>query len=149
MTAPKVLVVVAHPVIASGIETLLRLEADYDVRRVASIAEASKQEDWRPDVALIDGTLLTGYVDAAIGAPAFVLSGNERDGRQLARKLDDGRGWLRKDATGEELTQAIRSAMRGEEAGGTGLGTLGVVTIALLSLLVLVLVAYLLWLAAY
>ncbi|HEU5288877.1 MAG TPA: hypothetical protein VFV20_10775 [Candidatus Limnocylindria bacterium] len=149
MTAAKVLVVVAHPVIASGIETLLRLEADYDVRRVASIPEAAKQQEWHPDVALIDGTLLTGYVDATIGAPAFVLSGNERDGRQLARRLDDGRGWLRKDATGKELAQAIRSAMRGEEAGATGLGTLGVVTIALLSLVVLALVAYLLWLAVY
>ncbi len=146
---PRVLIVVAHPVIASGLETLLRLEGDYDVRRVPSVGDAAKHREWHPDVALVDGTLLTGYVAAAIGAPAFVLSGNERDGRLLARKLDDGRGWLRKDATGKELAQAIRSAMRGEEAEGSGLGSLGVVTIALLSLIVLALVAYLLWLAVY
>ncbi len=146
---PKVLLVVAHPVIASGIETLLRLEGDYDVRRVTSVVEAAKQQAWGPDVALVDGTLLNGYSDATLGVPAFVLSGNERDGRQLARKLDNGRGWLRKDATGKEFVAAIRSAMRGEEAGGTRLGTLGVVTIALLSVVVLALVAYLLWLAVY
>lgn len=149
MAVPRVLIVVAHPVIASGLETLLRLEGDYELRRVPSVVDAVKQREWRPDVALIDGTLLTGYADAAIGAPAFVLSGSERDGRQLARKLDDGRGWLRKDATGKELAQAIRSAMRGEEAQSSGLGTLGVVTITLLSLIVLALVAYLLWLAVY
>jgi len=146
---PKVLIVVAHPVIASGLETLLRLEGDYDVRRVPSVTEAAKQREWRPDVALVDGTLLAGYTDATIGAPSLVLSGNERDGRQLARRLDDGRGWLRKDATGKELAQAIRSAMRGEEPGESGLGALGIVTIAVLSLIVLALVGYLLWLAMY
>ena len=146
---PKVLVVVAHPVIASGLETLLRLEGPYDLRRVPTIAEAGKQRDWHADVALVDGTLLNGYDEASIGVPAFVLSGNERDGRQLARKLDDGRGWLRKDATGRELAAAIRSAMRGEQQREPGLGTLGVVTVTLLCLVVLALVAYLIWLAVY
>ena len=52
------LLVVAHPVIASGIETLLRLEGDYDIKRVPSVADAAKTADWGADVALIDGTLL-------------------------------------------------------------------------------------------
>ncbi len=85
----------------------------------------------------------------SIGAPAFVLSGNERDGRQLSRKLDDGRGWLRKDATGAELALAIASLMRPQEAGEGGLGTAGIVTIVVLSVIVLALVAYLVWLAVY
>jgi len=42
VAAPKVLLIVAHPVIASGIETLLKLEGDYEVKRVPSIADASK-----------------------------------------------------------------------------------------------------------
>ena len=149
MAATKVLLVVAHPVIASGIETLLRLEGEYDLRRVASVAEAVKSREWGAEVALVDGTLLSGYTDVAIGAPAYVLSGSERDGRALSRKLDDGRGWLRKDATGPELASAIASLMRpkGEEDGG--LGRLGVMTIAILSIIVLVLVAYLIWLAVY
>src|SRR5690349_13520857 len=112
MAAMRVLVVVAHPVIASGIETLLRLEGDYEVRRVASVAEAQKQRDWQPQVALVDGTLLAPLGEANLGIPAYVLSGNERDGRQLARRLDDGRGWLRKDATGAELANAVRGAMQ-------------------------------------
>ena len=44
-------------------------------------------------VALVDGTLLAGFTEASLGTPALVLSGSERDGRSLARKLDDGRGW--------------------------------------------------------
>lgn len=150
MGSPRVLLVVAHPVIASGIETLLRLEGDYDVKRVPNIADASKQKDvWKPDVALVDGTLLAGYTSIAIGTPAYVLSGNERDGRQLARKLDDGRGWLRKDATGAELAEAIGRLMRGDEPEPRGMGTLGVSVIVVLSLLVLALVAYLVWTAVY
>lgn len=147
MTAPKVLVVVAHPVIASGIETLLRLEGDYDVRRVASVGEAVKMREWAPQVALVDGTLLTNFPEASLGVPAYVLSGNERDGRQLARRLDDGRGWLRKDATGQELAQAINTAISGGRVGESTFGTVAVAIIALLSLIVLALVVYLIWLA--
>ena len=119
------------------------------MKRVASLAAAAKQREWRADVALVDGTLLNGYSECAIGAPAYVLSGNERDGRQLSRKLDDGRGWLRKDATASELTNAIQSVLRGEPQSGGGLGALGRITVAILCVVVLVLVAYLVWLAAY
>ena len=149
MAPPKVLLVVAHPVIASAIETLLGLEGEYDVKRVASISEAAKSSDWGAEVALVDGTLLGGLPDVSIGVPAYVLSGTERDGRQLARKLDDGRGWLRKDATGPELARAIDALMRGDEPSATVLGRLGIVSVVILSLIVLALVAYLVWLALY
>jgi len=150
VAAPKVLLVVAHPVIASGLETLLRLEGDYDVKRVASVSEATRSRAWGAQVALVDGTLLDGLSEVAIGAPAYVLSGSERDGRQLARKLDDGRGWLRKDATGAELAGAIATLMRGEAKGaGGGVGTLGIAMVIALGLIVLGLVAYLVWLAVY
>jgi DNA-binding NarL/FixJ family response regulator len=147
--AAKVLLVVAHPVIASGIETLLKLDGGYEVRRVVSVAEAMKQQPWGPQVALIDGTLLTGYTDVRIGAPSLVLSGSERDGRQLARKLDDGRGWLRKDATGAELTKAIQSAIQRESGSGGGVGTLAIIGVVIASAIALILVAYLIWLALY
>jgi DNA-binding NarL/FixJ family response regulator len=141
--------VVAHPVIASAIETLLRLEGDYEIKRVASLSEASKQQDWGPQVALVDGTLLNGYSQVRIGAPAYVLSGSERDGRQLARKLDDGRGWLRKDATGPELTKAIDTLLHGDASARMGLGRLGLATVVILCVVVFALVAYLVWLAVY
>jgi len=149
VAARKVLLIVAHPVIASGIETLLKLEGDYEIKRVPSVNDATKTGEWHADVALIDGTLLSGYTEAAIGVPSYVLSGNERDGRQLARKLDEGRGWLRKDATGPELHEAITSLMRSAARPDMPIGTLGLATIAVLSLIVLALVAYLIWLALY
>ena len=145
----KVLLVVAHPVIASGIETLLRLDGEFEVKRVVSVAEATKQRDWGAQVALVDGTLLAGYTEARIGTPALVLTGNERDGNQLLRKLDDGRGWLRKDATGAELSKAIRAAVAGPTTEGGGIGTLAIVAIALACAIALALVAYLVYLAVY
>ena len=141
------LVVVAHPVIASGIETLLRLEGDYEVRRVASLPEAATMREWGPQVALVDGTLLSGFTEANLGVPAYVLSGSERDGRQLARRLDDSRGWLRKDATGQELAQAINAAMHGGTVGTYTFGTVALSIVVFLSVVVLALVAYLIWLA--
>jgi len=147
--APRVLLVVAHPVIASGIETLLRLEGDYDVKRVPSVGEAANAREWGAQVALIDGTLLSGYAEVQLGMPAYVLSGSERDGRQLARKLDDPRGWLRKDATGPEFAHAIGAALQGSASSASSLGTFGVAVIVLLCVIVLALVAYLVWLAVY
>jgi DNA-binding NarL/FixJ family response regulator len=149
VTPARVLLVVAHPIIGSAMETLLRLEGDYDVRRVASVGEVGKLADWAPQVALVDGTLLGSVSTAVIGAPAYVLSGSERDGRLLARRLDDGRGWLRKDATGSELARAIDALLKGETQTEGGLGRLGIMTIVILSVVVLALVAYLIWLAAY
>lgn len=142
----------AHPVIASGIETLLKLEGDYEIKRVSSVGDAMKARDWKPDAVLVDGTLLQGTTEVAIGAPAYVLSGSERDARALMRKLEDGRGWLRKDATGAELANAVAQLMRGDKQDAdadAGLGTLGVITVAVLAIVVLALVAYLVWLAIY
>lgn len=149
VTVPKVLLVIAHPVIASGIETLLTLDGRYEIKRATTVAEAAALQAWGPDVALVDGTLLEGHASARIGVPAYVLSGNERDGRALSHLLDDGRGWLRKDATGKELREAIAAVASGAQPKGDGLGTLGIVTIAALALVVLALVIYLIWMAVY
>lgn len=142
------LLVIAHPVIGSGIETLLRLEERYDVKRVASAAEAAALSDWRPNVALVDGTLMSGSTRIHIGSPTLVLSGNESDGRALLRRLPEGRGWLRKDATAAEFAKMIdgvASARTAERA----LGTLGTIVLVLLVLAVILLIVYLIWLALY
>lgn len=149
MTAPKVLLVIAHPVIASGIETLLKLEGNYDIRRSATVDAGAASREWTPDVALVDGTLLTGFTDVRIGAPAYVLSGNERDGRALALRLDDGRGWLRKDATGPELRQAIASVVGGDAPTARRLRTPGIMAVVAIALAVLAFLAYLVWMAMY
>ncbi|MEK7864028.1 MAG: hypothetical protein AAB295_12320 [Chloroflexota bacterium] len=90
----------AHPVVGSGLETLLRLEHRYEVRRVARLDEAAPlAASWPADIALVDGVLIRGGGRAALGAPALVLSGSATDGEGLRRGLDDARGWLRKDPT--------------------------------------------------
>jgi len=142
-----VLLVVAHPVIGSGIETLLRLEKRYDLRRVAGAAEAAALRDWRPDVALIDGTLLGSGARVHLGAPTLVLSGTETDGRALLRRLPEGRGWLRKDATAAEFVKMIDGVTR--PMSPATLGTLGAIVLVLLVLAVILLLIYLLWLAIY
>lgn len=139
---------VAHPVIGSGIETLLRLEERYDVRRVASATEAAALRDWRPDVALVDGTLLNSGTRMHLGAPTLVLSGTEADGRALLRRLPEGRGWLRKDGTAAEFAKMIDGIASKPTAQAT-LGTLGTIILVLLVLAVILLVIYLLWLALY
>jgi len=142
-----VLLVVAHPVIGSGIETLLRLEKRYDLRRVAGAAEAAALRDWRPDVALIDGTLLGSGARVHLGAPTLVLSGTETDGRALLRRLPEGRGWLRKDATAAEFVKMIDGVTR--PMSPATLGTLGTIVLVLLVLAVILLLIYLVWLAIY
>jgi DNA-binding NarL/FixJ family response regulator len=144
----KVLLVVAHPVIGSGIETLLRLEERYDVRRVAGAAEAAALKDWRPNVALIDGTLLSSSALIHLNAPTLVLSGTEADGRALLRRLPEGRGWLRKDATAAEFAKMIDGVASGTTS-QRALGTLGTIVLVLLVLVVFLLVLYLVWLALY
>jgi len=144
----KVLLVVAHPVIGSGIETLLRLEDRYEVRRVTGAAEAAALRDWRPDVALIDGTLLAGGAPIHLGSPTLVLSGTEADGRALLRRLPEGRGWVRKDATAAEFTKMIDDVAK-HTTTQTTLGTLGTFIVVVLALALILLVIYLLWLALY
>jgi len=144
----RVLLVVAHPVIGSGIETLLRLEERYDVRRVASAAEAAALRDWRPNVALIDGALLSSGPPINLGSPTLVLSGTEADGRALLRRLPEGRGWLRKDGTAAEFTKMIDGVASGPTS-QLALGTLGAIVLVLLVLVVVLLLIYLVWLALY
>ena len=138
----------AHPVIGSGIETLLRLEDRYDVKRVSGAAEAAAIRDWRPNVALIDGTLLSSGAPMHLGAPTLVLSGTEADGRALLRRLPEGRGWLRKDATAAEFTKMI-DGVASSQTSQLALGTLGTTVLVLLVLAVVLLLIYLIWLALY
>ncbi len=142
--------IVAHPAIATGLETLLKLEGDYDIRRLPNFSSFGALGRWRPEVVLVDGTLLAESDHVTLGVPALVLSGNERDGTSLAQRLDDGRGWLRKDATGPELAAGIRGLLRQEPApGGGGIGRLGVLTIVLLVIVALLVIGYVVYLAAY
>jgi hypothetical protein len=144
-----VLLIVAHPAIATGLETLLKLEGDYEIRRLPNFSSFGALGTWRPEAVLVDGTLLAEESRVTLGVPALVLSGNERDGTTLADRLDDGRGWLRKDATGPELAEGIKGLLRVEAVSRDGLGKSGAIAIALLAIVVLLAIAYLVYLAVY
>jgi DNA-binding NarL/FixJ family response regulator len=108
----KVLLIVAHPVVGSGLETLLRLEERFEVKRVGRLVDTQViLAAWRPDLALVDGVLLQGGQRLELGVPSVVLSGSAVDGSGLVRMLDEPRGWLRKDATIDELADAIDRAL--------------------------------------
>jgi DNA-binding NarL/FixJ family response regulator len=110
ITRPKVLIVTPHPVIGAGIETVLRLEDLYDVRRVSTLADGMATiGTWGVDVALVDGVLLDGRA-VDLGVPSYVLSGDAASGERLAEKIPGAKGWLLKDAPPARLVQAIDRA---------------------------------------
>lgn len=112
----------AHPVVGSGLETLLRLERRFEVRRVTRLVEAAPvAQAWPADIALVDGVLIREGGPAAIGVPALVLSGSPADAQGLGRRLDDARGWLRKDPTPAELAAAIDRVIGASGAAATRL----------------------------
>ncbi len=112
ITRPKVLLVVGHPSIGAALEALLRIEDRYEVRRAQSLEQvASGLDGWVADLALVDGVLVPGGRTEVLPMPTIVLSGNPNDGRRLAARFAQGHGWLRKDATTEEIRAAIDRAL--------------------------------------
>jgi DNA-binding NarL/FixJ family response regulator len=107
-----VLLIVAHPVVGAGFETLLRLEGRFQVKRVARLIDTPPLlATWQPDAVLIDGVLLQDGERPRLGVPTVVLSGSGVDGEGLVRSLDGARGWLRKDATADELYASLDRAL--------------------------------------
>src|SRR5712691_7733786 len=112
ITRPKVLLVVGHPSIGAALEALLRIEDRYEVRRAQSLEQVESGLDgWLADLALVDGVLVPRGRTEVLPMPTIVLSGNPHDGRRLAARFAQGQGWLRKDATAEEIRAAIDRAL--------------------------------------
>jgi AcrR family transcriptional regulator len=103
-----VLLVVGHPSIGAALEALLRIEDRYEVKRAQSLEQVpSGLDGWVADLALVDGVLVQKGRTEVLPMPTIVLSGNPQDGRRLSSRFAEGRGWLRKDATAEEIRAAI------------------------------------------
>ena len=100
-----------HPGIGSALETLLRIEDRYDTRRVQSLDQMMFSDGWKCDLALVDGVIVESGRTEALVMPTIVLSGSAIDGQRLSARLRSGRGWLRKDATADELRSAIDRAL--------------------------------------
>ena len=82
------------------------------MRRAQSLEQvASATDGWVADLALIDGVLVPGGRTEVLPMRTIVLSGNPRDGRRLAARFPQGKGWLRKDATAVEIRAAIDRAL--------------------------------------
>ena len=106
------LLVVGHPSIGAALEALLRIEDRYEVRRAQSLEQVTSGLDgWLADLALVDGVLVPKGRIEVLTMTTIVLSGNPHDGRRLAERFPHGQGWLRKDATAEEIRAAIDRAL--------------------------------------
>jgi AcrR family transcriptional regulator len=103
---------VGHPSIGAALEALLRIEDRYEVRRAQSLEQVTSGLDgWLADLALVDGVLVPKGRIEVLTMPTIVLSGNPHDGRRLSARFAHGQGWLRKDATAEEIRTAIDRAL--------------------------------------
>lgn len=129
MTATKVLVVDDHAVVRDGLCALLEGVPDVDVVGVAedgSRALAVARET-APDVVLMDLTMpvMDGaeatrrLVIGGTGSPAvLVLTMSDDDASLLAAIRAGARGYLLKDARGDEVVAGIRAVARGEAVFG-------------------------------
>jgi DNA-binding NarL/FixJ family response regulator len=143
---PRVLLVVSHPTVGTGIETILRLERRYEVRRAAKVAEAVNiARGWPADIALVDALILRGGARADLGVPALLLAGGAAEAATAERSVDKPGGWVAKDAAAADLVRAVeRLLTRPLE---TSAGPLALFGIGVLLLVLVGLLLYLFWIA--
>jgi len=136
---PRLHLVVSHPAVGDGIETILRLERRYEVRRATKLAEALRiAPGWPADLALLDAAMVPREGRVVLGVPTLVLAGGEAENDAAARRVDDPRGWVAKDAESASLIAAVERLLtqRTEAVAGPFplllIGALLVVFVALL-----------------
>ena len=143
---PRVLLVVSHPSVGAGIETILRLERRYEVRRVAKLTEGvAVARTWPADLALVDALLIRGDARPDLGVPTLILAGGAADAAAAERAIDTSRGWVAKDASSADLVSAVERLLTGSaetSAGSLALFAIGVLVVVLAGLLL-----YLVWTA--
>jgi len=142
---PKILIVTPHPVIGAGIETVLRIEDLYDVRRVANLTDArAAAGSWPADAALVDSVLLGGdALDLEI--PCTILAGDAESGARLVAKVPGARGWLLKDAPPSRLIEAIDRSLGIMRVRPDVRGTVGMVVAVIIVIVFVAAVALFLW----
>jgi len=132
-------------VIGAGIETVLRIEDLYDLRRTANLADAkAAAEAWPADAALVDSVLLGG--DALdLDVPCTILAGDAESGTRLAAKVPGARGWLLKDAPPSRLVEAVDRSLGIIRVRPDVRGTLGMVVAAVIVIAFVAALALFLW----
>jgi DNA-binding NarL/FixJ family response regulator len=143
---PRVLLVVSHPSVAAGIETILRLERRYEVRRAAKLADAvNLARTWPADLALVDALVLRDAGRTEFGVSSLILAAGAAEAGTAERYVDKPQGWVAKDAPSADLLSAVeRLLTRSAEtaAGSSALLGIGVLLLVLAGLLL-----YLIWIA--
>lgn len=143
---PRVLLVVSHPSVGAGLETILRLERSYELRRSAKLSEAATwASTWPADVALVDAVLLRGGDRANLGVPALVLAAGAAEAASAEKYLDKPGGWVAKDAPSAELVSAVERLLTRHT--DTPAGSLAVFAIGTLVIVLVGLLLYLIWTA--
>jgi DNA-binding NarL/FixJ family response regulator len=143
---PRILLVVSHPSVGAGLETILRLERRYEVRRAAKLAEAASwAQSWPADLALVDALLLRGGARAELGVPALIFAAGAGEAAAAGKYVDKPGGWVAKDAASADLVSAVERLLTrpaDASAGSLALFAIGVLLVALVGLL-----GYLIWTA--
>jgi len=143
---PRVLLVVSHPAVGSGIETLLRLERRYEVRRATRLADALRiAPSWPADLALLDVAMVPREGRVVLGVPTLVLAGGEAENEAAAPRLDDPRGWVAKDAESASLVAAVERLLTPTTEAVAG--PFPLVLVGVLALILGALLLYLVWTA--
>ena len=143
---PRVLLVVSHPSVGAGLETILRLERRYELRRAARLAEAADwARSWPADLALVDALLLRGGDRANFGVPSLVLAAGAAEGASAEKNVDKPGGWVAKDAAAADLVSAVERLLTGRTEGSAG--SLALLAIGALVVVLVGLLLYLIWTA--
>ena len=140
------LLVVSHPTVGAGLESILRLERRYDLRRAAKLTEAASwARSWPADLAVVDALLLRGGERAELGVPALVLAGGAAEGASAERALDKPGGWIAKDAAAADLVTAVERLLTRPATAAAG--SLALLAIGALLIVLVGLLCYLIWTA--
>ena len=140
------LLVVSHPAVGDGIETILRLERRYEVRRATRLADAVRiAPSWPADLTLLDAAMVPRQGRVVLGVPTLLLAGGEAEGEAAARRLDDPRDWVAPDAESASLIAAVERLLT--PATEAAAGPLPLALIGVLVLILAALVLYLVWTA--
>jgi DNA-binding NarL/FixJ family response regulator len=143
---PRVLLVVSHPSVGAGLETILRLERRYEVRRATKLGEAANwARGWPADLALVDALLLRGEAHANLGVPALVLAAGAAEAATAQKYVDQPGGWVAKDASSADLVTAVERLLT--RPAETSAGSLALLGIGVLLVVLVGLVLYLIWTA--
>jgi DNA-binding NarL/FixJ family response regulator len=143
---PRVLLVVSHPSVGAGLETILRLERRYELRRAAQLTEAASwARSWPADLALVDALLLRGGDRTNLGVPALVLAGGPAEAATAEKYLDKPGGWVAKDAPAADLVSAVERLLT--RPAETSAGSLALFAIGTLVIVLVGLLFYLIWTA--